>query len=58
MRRLFDVGLAQYIADATVPHAVMNGLFEAYSIAAADLASGMLTLKRELNEALNESGMA
>lgn len=53
----FDVGLAQYIADATVPHAVMNGLFEAYSIAAADLASGMLTLKRELNEALNESGM-
>lgn len=53
----FDVGLAQYIADATVPHAVMNGLFEVYSIAAADLASGMLTLKRELNEALNESGM-
>ncbi len=53
----FDVGLAQYIADATVPHAVMNGLFEAYSIAATDLASGMLTLRRELNDALNESGM-
>ncbi len=53
----FDVQLAQYLADGTVPHAKLSDLLESYSIAAADKASGMLTLRRRLDEELNASSM-
>ena len=56
-RGFFDVQLAQYIADATVSHATLPELFEAYSIDKNDLASGMLYLKKQLDTELDETGM-
>ena len=53
----FDVRLAQYIADATVPHATLESLLDAYSIDRKDIASGMLGLKKSLDKELEETGM-
>lgn len=56
-QNFFDVQLAQYLADGTVPHAKLSELLDAYSVSPEDCASGMLTLKRRLCETLAETGM-
>ena len=56
-QNFFDVRLAQYIADGTVPHNTLGDLLKVHAVSDADKASGLLTLKRELNAALTESGM-
>ncbi len=53
----FDVKLAQYIADATVPHGTLSELLGAYSITENNPASGMLYLKEQIDASLNETGM-
>lgn len=53
----FDVRLAQYVADSTVPHAELKDMLDAYSVDPADIASGLLYLKRNLSESIEEQGM-
>ena len=53
----FDVQLAQYLADGTVAHARIEDVLQAHGIAEGDLASGMLTLRRKLDEAMTAEGM-
>lgn len=53
----FDVQLAQYVADATVPHAKLDELLQAYGIGENEQASGMLTLRRRIDEDLRAADM-
>lgn len=53
----FDVKLAQYIVDGTVPHATLGDVLKVHAVSECDSASGMLYLRKELDAALTESGM-
>ena len=55
--RCFDIKLAQYLVDSTVPHGKMGELFEHYGVDSSDEASGLIYLRELLCSELESSGM-
>ena len=49
----FDIKLAQYLVDMSVPYDTLNNLLEAYNIDTQTPATGLLYVRKQLQEQLN-----